>query len=220
MTVFVHLEAHAFAEEKLCDQDFDNPPHYGIIGPEVMLPLAQSRGRTIEVKYDEKTTLKEFRAILNEEIWGRQLDNDVTDPIMSFLISEERYYVDNPEAKLSPVLEKHIDKHRTGHITVCFLVCCDAGRIEPKSGPLRYEIHSREACSHHEPHVHVEDAGHKFKAVVSITSGTVLAGTLGKYESSARKVILENQPYYYHCWNTLSDGIKVDINHHYQLINY
>ena len=40
MNVLVHIEAHAFAEEKLCDQDFDNPPHYGIVGPEIMLPLA------------------------------------------------------------------------------------------------------------------------------------------------------------------------------------
>lgn len=41
MKLTVKLEIHAYAEEKLCDEYFDDPPFFGINGPEIMLPLSK-----------------------------------------------------------------------------------------------------------------------------------------------------------------------------------
>ena len=50
---------------------------------------------------------------------------------------------------------------------------------------------------------------------------TIIAGELpSKYAKMAKKKILSDQEYFYNCWNTMTDGLQVDINHHYGYIKY
>lgn len=47
MHISIKIEVHAYAEEKLCDESFDDAPFYGINGPEIMLPLNKIRDQIL-----------------------------------------------------------------------------------------------------------------------------------------------------------------------------
>ena len=142
-------------------------------------------------------------------------------PIFSFITNSERMYIGDPKTNFPFLLGKYLDQKHSNHITVCILVCCDAGAVGPREGELRYFFHSSEAGEHHEPHIHVQHTGHQFEASVKISDGEILAGELpGKFAKKAKKEILDHQQYYYECWNKLTDGLEVDVNHGRHLIQY
>ena len=69
--------------------------------------------------------------------------------------------------------------------------------------------------------IHISDRGHNFDATVIIESGDVLGGMLPPRLAKVEKEeILSKQKYYYECWSTQTDGLKVDINHHLEIIRY
>lgn len=221
MNINVFIQAHAYAEEKLFDRCFLEPPHYGIVGPEVMAPLAQNRDHTFVVHYDEYTTVSEFQESIDGLIWGFSSKELLCRPRFTFIYQDERFEIDDPSSSFAFLLHKYLDPESTGTITVCYLVCHDAGSVGPNEGRLRYYVYSHEAGKHQEPHIHVKDAEHNFKASVSIATGEIIVGSLpGKYRKIAKKEILSKKDYYYNCWNTLTDGLKVDINHHFGYIHY
>lgn len=221
MKISVHIDAHVFAEEKLIDRLFEEPPHYGIAGPKVMLPLAQKRGQEVSIEYDANTTVQEIQNVIAEYIWNQPIERLMPQPIFSFVTNSERMYIGDPETNFPFLLGKYLDQKHSNHITVCILVCCDAGAVGPREGELRFFFHSSEAGEHHEPHIHVQHTGHQFEASVKISDGEILAGELpGKFAKKAKKEILDHQQYYYECWNKLTDGLEVDVNHGRHLIQY
>lgn len=118
------------------------------------------------------------------------------------------------------ILKKYLDPNNIGTITFSVLVSCDAGGVA-REGPLRYFVHSHEAGSHHEPHIHVRDNAYEHEASIRISDGEIIAGELpSKYAKMAKTKILSDQEFFYNCWNTLTDGLQVDINHHYGYIEY
>lgn len=135
-------------------------------------------------------------------------------------MDDERYYIDNDGQNFSELLEKYLDPNHTGTIVVGILVSCNAGDVGGV-WPLRFYVRSRESGSHHEAHIHVSDIGHQHEAAVRISDGEVIAGKLPrKLAKLAKESILADQEYFYKCWNTMTDGLKVDINHHYGYIQY
>lgn len=132
----------------------------------------------------------------------------------------ERYYVSDIEHDFSTLKSKYLDPKSTGGIMVGVLVSCNAGDIGGVH-PLRFYVRSREAGNNHEAHVHVCDVGHQYEASVRISDGEVIAGKLSKKLAKlAKESILADQEYFYNCWNTMTDGLKVDINRHYGYIKY
>ncbi len=221
MIINVLIKAHAFAEEKLVDELFSQSPHYGIVGPEVMEPLAKWRYKTVVVSYQEDTTVIQIQESIDRIIWGFPSQKLLSRPRFSFEYKNERFEIDNPAANFLNLLEKFLDPKQSGSITVCYLVCHDAGRVEPTKGILRFCIHSRESGKHHEPHVHVYDAAKNYEASICIADGKVLAGSLPKKLARvAQDVILNNQEYYYYCWETMTAGLNIDINHHFGYTKY
>lgn len=88
-----------------------------------------------------------------------------------------------------------------------------AGRI---SG-VTFRLNSRESGSHHVPHVHVSyKHGPEFS--VSLVDGRILAGEseYGKIPSRVRRTINEricqNRKELLRDWNSLTDGIRVDVD--------
>ena len=80
---------------------------------------------------------------------------------------------------------------------------------------------SHESGSHNKPHVHVRDTQYRYNASVSLDDGEVIVGNLPKKLAKlAKKKVLSDQEFFYNCWNTMTDGLKVDINHHYKIIGY
>lgn len=220
MEIKICLEIHAYARERLCDRYFDDAPFYGINGPEVMFPLSQKRGYTCSFQYDATTCVGEVIDFIKMIIWG-SIKDDVPAPVSySFLCKGERYYVHDGEHNFLDLLTAYFDPNGTGIVTVCILVSCDAGEVATEK-PLRFFVRSHEAGSHHEPHIHVCDTGHEYEASVRISDGEVIAGKLPRqYAKLAKKKILSDQAYFYHCWNTMTDGLQVDINRHYGYIQY
>ena len=220
MKITVKLEIHAYAEEQLCDECFDDPPYLGINGPEIMLPLSKKRGHTFIYEYSESTRVADIIDAVKQDIWGSDGEPECSPTSYSFLIDGERYYVHDYERSFPALKSKYLDPQNTGVITVGVLVSCNAGDIGGVH-PLRFYVRSHEAGNHHEAHVHVYDVGHQYDASVRISDGEVIAGKLPpKLAKLAKKSILADQEYFYNCWNTMTDGLKVDINHHYGYIRY
>lgn len=220
MNIQVKLEIHAFAEEQLCDDCFDDPPYYGINGPEIMYPLSAKRNHQMVIHYDALTSLRDIINAVNYEIWGDSEAKECAPVSYAFLVHNERYYIADDSQNFLKLLPRYLDPDNTGIITFCILVSCDAGDVA-RDGPLRYYVHSREAGRHNEPHIHVCDTSHEYEASIRISDGKVIAGALPhKYEKIAKEKILTNQDFFYECWNTRTDGLKVDINHHFGYIAY
>ena len=210
--IIVKITAHAYAEGKIHDEYFEYPG-YGIAGATTMEPLDKARGKEYEYDYDNGTTLGEFDHYFINLIWG-DTDKSQVYARMTFIVKNRRYSIDNEEASFSYVVDKYLDPSHIGTIEICYWVSHDAGQIEPKEGKLRYIVHSRERGKHNIPHVHVSDSGYTCEAVVSIDTGKVIAGSLPKrLEKEAKRTILGNQSYYFECWNTMTDGLVVDIDH-------
>lgn len=220
MKLIIKLEIHAYAEEKLCDEYFDDPPFFGINGPEIMLPLSKNRDHAFVFDYCEQTRVIDIIDAVRQEIWGDSGEPEWSPVSYSFLIDGERYYIDDGNHDFSTLKSKYLDPQNTGIITVGVLASCDAGDVGGVH-PLRFYVRSHEAGNHHEAHLHVRDVGHQYEASVRISDGEVIAGNLPKKLAKlAKKSILADQEYFYNCWNTMTDGLKVDINHHYGYIKY
>lgn len=220
MKLKVKLEIHAYAEEKICDEYFEDPPFYGINGPEIMGPLSRKRDSVFEIEYHEQTCIVDIVAAVRKEIWGEYGEPEWSPVSYCFLANGERYYVDNEVRNFLTLKAKYLDPRNTGIITVGVLVSCDAGTVEGVY-PLRFYVHSREAGNHNEAHIHICDTGHKYEASVRISDGEVIAGKLPpKLAKLAKEKILADQEYYYNCWNTMTDGLKVDLNYHFGYIKY
>lgn len=220
MQLDVRFVVHAYAEERLCDEQLEPESDYGINGPDVMVPLAAKRGAVMPFTYSGETTVGELLDAIKLAIWG-EVDEDFTAPVRyGFLHKEERYFVGDETANLLFLLENYLDPESSGSVTACVLVSCDAGAVFNKP-PLRFFVHSREAGKHNAPHIHVCDAGRNYEASVRISDGNIVAGYLpGKLARLAKETILENQPFFYKCWNTKTDGLLADINHHFDFISY
>lgn len=220
MNIIIKLEIHAFAEEKICDWYFDAHPSYGLYGPEIMLPLKAKRGCILALPYDESTTVGQVISAVKKEIWGASKYADGAPTSYSFINRGERYYIENFDGNFRNLLSKYFDPEASGKATLCILISCDAGTVCSKNR-LRYYVNSHEAGKHHVPHIHVQDMSMQYEGSVRISDGEVLAGNLPpKLAREAKETILADQEFFYHCWNTKTDGIQVDINRHYGYIQY
>jgi len=220
MKIKIRFDIHAYAEEQLCDEVFDDSPGYGINGPEAMEPLSKMRNHEIDFEYDEQTCLYDVISTIRHEIWGNSKAYEYVSITYAFLVGTERYNIADKAHNFLDVLAKYLNLNHVDVITFSILVSCDAGDVACE-GPLRYCVHSCESGSHHEAHIHVRDNAHEYEASVRISDGEVIAGELpSKYAKMAKKKILSDQKYFYKCWNTMTDGLQVDINHHYGYIKY
>lgn len=220
MNIRIKLDIHAHVAEQLCDGVFDDAPFYGINGPDAMEPLSKKRNHEMVFEYDKKTCLGDIINAVKYDIWRNSNANEYVSVTYAFLVGNERYNIVDYTQNFREVLIKYLDTNNTGAVTFSILVSCDAGGVASE-GPLRYFVHSRESGSHHEAHIHVRDNAFEYEASVRISDGEVIAGELpSKYAKMAKKKILSDQAYFYHCWNTMTDGLQVDINHHYGYIKY
>ena len=217
-TIKITLEVHAYAEEKLFDEVLEDEPFYGIVGADIMKPLVKKNGCVLDFNYDNDTRIEDIINFVKITIYGeKSFESDY--PKYTFTYKKERYLVLDGKQKIIKIL-KYIDPDNTGSIIVTIFVSYDAGCVASE-GKLRYFVRSHESGKHNVPHIHVRDAGYEYEASIRISDGEIIAGTLPtKLANKAKDKILEDQDYFYHCWNTMTDGLKIDINHHYGYIEY
>lgn len=217
--IVVWIEAHAYAEEKLCDETFE-VPGFAIAGPESMEPLVSWRGRELEVTYSDDMTIGEFRDSIVQHIYGKRFDEIPGYVKFTFTVGHDRAEINDPDRNFATLLQKYIDPQETGAMKVCFLVSHDAGVVYTENR-LRFYMNSKEGNKHNQPHVHVKDVQHEFAASLDLFTGKVLAGDMpAKLKKEAKRIISDKRDFFIQCWNLYTDGIRIDINHGLGLIQY
>lgn len=221
MEVCFEIEVHIYQGERLCDDFLEDGASCGILGPEIVLPLRRNRKCNVHFQYTASTTVADaIQAVL------RRIECDDKDVLIvngscvRFLHGTERYLVSDQTIDLYSLLRNYLDPREAGRVLVQVLVSADAGAVCCEEG-IRYYMYSHEAGKHNEPHVHVEDTGHTYEASIALSDCRVLAGELPpKLLKKAQKKIKEDIAYFYKCWQTKTDGLIPDINHHYGYIQY
>ena len=217
MVIDIKYEAHMFSEEKLRDDYFERGEC--IHGREIVEILDSARKRSFKFEYSEETTLMDLVNAVKHNIGVDREDMKSMPLRYSFIRDGERYYIDNPEKDLIPAL-KHITQSDGKTVAMCILLSCDAGTVQGID-PLRFYFNSRESGSHNKPHVHVRDTQYRYNASISLEDGEVLAGKLPKKLAKlAKEKIIADREFYLKCWNTMTDGLKVDVDHHNKAIGY
>lgn len=218
MYVDIYYDVHAYEGEKLRDDYLERGDC--IHGSEIITLLNAKRSEVFRYEYSEETIMKDVAAAIRRDLGltGEMLS--LMPVHIAFLNNDERYFIDDGGSNFQNLLWKYLLHKDSRSITVSLLLCCDAGSVD-SDDKLRYYVHSRERSRHNCPHVHVNDAGHNYSASVSIDTGEVLEGDLpSKLARMAKERILSRQEYFYRCWNTMTDGLQVDINQKFGSIHY
>jgi len=209
------IEIHAYVNEHLCDEVFDDVVHHGIHGPEIMQPLANNRTCELQFEYDNSTTLNDACiAIINK------LQVDELYVKISFIYNGIRYYCGDGNAQFSFLARKYLDPKNTGKITAYILVSMNAGAVACDDG-IRYFMHSRESGKHNEPHVHIRTTDHNHTAVLALSNGRIIAGKFPqRLLKKAQKFVKMHNEFFCSCWCTMTDGLQPDINKYFGMIEY
>lgn len=130
---------------------------------------------------------------------------------LNILVNDKLIYVEN----LNFNFEDFINKYGIESGLKVFLIYMNqAGSIWKDDG-VEYYMNSKESGSHNRPHVHI-DYNHEYEASIAIDNGDILAGKIpGKILKIARKRIADEKEFLFECWNTKTDGLKIDINHYF-----
>lgn len=215
MNIQIDAEIHMYARESLCDELLDDSnPNYGILGEANIKQLRKKKAFSIDFSYSENTTLGDVRLAISQEI-------NCPEPVLelAFISGEKRYYIDDPNTNFKHLLIKYFNP-KSDKLSVYVFISVDAGEICRDDG-IRYCMYSHEGTKHNEAHVHVDIKGHGYAASVSILSGNILQGELPKkWHKKVKQKIEENKLYFLDCWNTKTDGLRVDINKDFGLLNY
>ena len=216
------IKVIAYADDKALPEILVlDSPNYSIIPPEVLDPLRLINGRVYSFRFREDATVKTFMNKVKHEMHEISPDYNYWDHYLSWsILAQERYYLIDPEQNFPYLLRKYFGYSDKDNIELLLIVSANAGEICRIDG-LQYYMHSRERGRHNLPHVHVNTTDHNQDVVISIADGAVLEGALQrKLLKKAQKLILDNQKYFYECWNAYTDGIRVDINNHFNVIGY
>lgn len=219
--ISVKIHVHAYGEDTLCDEILDDYlSRCGVNPPNSINPLYNMRDQTARIAINENTSSEEFLNKLYFSIWGDNWANLAIGQVYFELIDNCRAEIDNPNVNFSYLLDKYLDPNKSNLIQVSFYVCTDAGDVL-KYENLRFYMPSKEK-GHNKPHVHIEDTKTGNTCSVCILDGEKLAGDVFRQKDlrKAQHIISEKREFFIECWNKLTDGLKVDINHELGLIKY
>lgn len=223
MKIIISVETHIYVGNKLQDSILnerlgDDIDSCGIIGPEIILPLRKNKNTNIVFEYTDRTILKDVvDAIYN--VFGLLSLDEMLLPKVAFMCGEIRYWIDNINANFQKNIDKHLDPQRTGRIYSALYVSGNAGCICEDEG-IRYYMNSRERGKHNEPHIHLRSLGSCEEAVIIIKTGKIIGEFPRKLIKKARNKVKAEEKFFLEQWNVLTDGLKVDINRYFGLINY
>lgn len=130
---------------------------------------------------------------------------------LNVLVNNRLIYIEN----LNYNLKSFINRYNLKSDLEIFLIYCNqAGSIWKDDG-VEYYMNSKESGSHHRPHVHI-DYKHESEASIAIDNGDVLAGHVpARILRTVRKRIEIEKEFLFECWNEMTDGLRVDINHYF-----
>ena len=133
-------------------------------------------------------------------------------PLPLFFMQDKTLYrIEDLSMNFMSLMDRlNIDKD---NLLIYLIYCHQAGSVLPKEDGISYRMYSKEHGKHNIPHIHIEYDGYK-EASISILNGTVLSGKAPKKVLKiVQKRIIDNQEYLLSCWNKLTDGISIDVEH-------
>ena len=221
--IILRVETHVHAEGQLQDHILDESlgddiDSCGIVGPEIIIFLRKNRNPRIRVAYTDSTTLQDIVNLVYNQYGFHELD-EFFRPSVAFLHGGIRYWIDNKNAKFKPLVENHLDSEKTGEISVAIYVNANAGCICEDEG-IRYYMNSRERGKHNEPHIHLCSVNSCQEAVIIIRTREIIGEFPRKLKKKAKENVAANERFFLEQWNVLTDGLKVDINRYFGLVNY
>ena len=223
MKILLQIETHVYEEDHLRDEILeaslgDDVDSCGIIGPETIFPLRRNRTPKVLFEYTGITTVQDVVDAVYDTFGYAEQDTVVL-PQIAFLRGDVRYWIDDIDANFENLVEQHLDPQKVGVIHIGAYVSANAGNICEEDG-IRYFMNSRERGKHHEPHIHILALDSCKEAVIIIKTREVIGDFPGKLIKKARKKVEKNERFFLEQWNVLTDGLKVDINRYFGLINY
>lgn len=231
MNFILHLTVHVYAEEKLDDRVLTkHSKNYGIVGKEIIAPLRKINGKEYCLKnVQDNFNVEELWNWIDFKLYGKSLkpeNNKILNFVQEYNIVEKylifnnlRYTVENTKKSLLYYIHK-MGIAETETINIQLLVNSDAGTIFEDDG-IRYYMHSKEAGKHNTPHIHV-DIRHEISGSFSFIDGKQLSdGKIKKNDiKKIEKMIINNKEKLIKYWNEHTDGLTVDLNQAFGLIQY
>lgn len=230
MNYTFRITVHVYAEEKLVDSVLTlHSKNYGIVGKEIIAPLRKVNGKEYCIKnVQDGFNVEELWDWIDFELYGNSLKSD--DNILSFvqkynilekylIFNNLRYKVDNKKVPLSYYLKK-MGIAEGEMVNIQILISANAGTLFVDDG-IRYYMHSKEYGKHNIPHVHV-DIRHEMSGSFSLIDGNQLSDSkINKKDvKKIKKMIKDNREKFIDYWNEHTDGLTVDLNQAFGLIQY
>ncbi len=221
MNIKFLIEIHVYESEELYDEILEEgSPHYGVMGKEIITPLRKNKKCELLYNYSDATEIGESISAIIDKVTDGKENVAVNENNVAFMANGLRYFVDDISANLKYLINKYFDPQNTGVVHIQILICADAGGICTEDN-IRYYMHSKESGKHNKPHVHVEDTSWQYEASIDLSNGDILAGELPtKMHKIVKKKIEKERRFFYECWNTMTDGLEVDINKEFGYIHY
>jgi hypothetical protein len=167
--------------------------------------------RQFDFNYDDGSTFDDLVKTLFKEIGFIYELAFIYGPLpLNIYVNGLLIYVEN----MNYNFELFINKNNVKSDLEIFLIYnSQAGSIWREDG-IEYFMYSKEAGKHQRAHVHI-DYKHDYDASIAIDDGEVLDGKIpSKILRVVRDRIEENKEFLYNCWNSMTDGLPVDINHY------
>ncbi len=215
------IEVVVYADNQECNDWLEVDTRYRhVIPEEVLQPLRALNGQSDLFSFNSHSTVSALINTIKEKMNEWDLNDDFWKLLNWAFVNGDRYYIEDNSKNLLTVISKYNNYPDNKTLRLQCLISSDAGEVDNAEG-LEYYMYSHERGSHHYPHVHVNTTDHNHSAVIRIDNGEIISGKLpAKYRRKAKKRILNNKEHFYKCWNTKTDGIRVDINKHFGLIGY
>lgn len=201
-----------------------NSDNYGIAGKEIIEPLRLINNKTLILNnIDNNYSVHDFWNWISNEIYSDSIYNsishkhDLDHTRKYFMINGYRYSI-NDETKS---LLYYLSRMKLNNIVdIQLLLSLNAGTVFNDDG-IRYFMNSKEQGEHHVAHVHV-DIRHEYSGAFAIEDGKQLTDNYipPKYVKKIQKKIEENRLMLFHFWNEHTDGLDVDLNQVFGLIEY
>lgn len=228
MKLEIHFVVHVYSEDRIIDNVLlPHNKNYGINGKEIIAPLRKINGESIEISINKAFTVHDLWDIIDYKLYKVKRDYYQHDYLFykfccvhKYLVFNNlRYYIEDIDKPLVFFLKK-MQKEKQNSIDIQILVNSNAGTVFKDDG-IRYYMNSKEQGKHNIPHIHV-DIKHEYFAVFSLIDGKQLSGDKLKkvYIKKIKEKIFDNKHQLLVYWNEHTDGLTVDLNQAFGIIDF
>lgn len=229
----IHITVHIFEDDHLVDSRylFNDSPNCGIIGEDIIMPLRKINGNTYSIpNVTSNFSIRELWNWIDHLLFNDEKSTSHTNVlrfVQDYHIVKKyicfnglRYCIQDLDKPVQYYV-RYMGDSIDSPLEIQLLVSGNAGNLSIDNG-IRYYMNSKESGHHNEPHVHV-DIRHELSGSFSLITGKQLQKNnkiKPKDANAIKLMIMENQKEWIDYWNKHTDGLNVDLNQAFGLIQY